>query len=138
MTILKESNANERPVSPLVLTHTPLLVPAIPSLLVPCFPCFNPLISWFSSLQLCILHTLLTMFHFHNINSSLNYFPPAHHLLYIPPSLLSLSLGSYPWLSCCLPKSSLLLPTSLYTSSLIFCLQPPLLLSILAFNFSQC
>lgn len=79
---------------------------------------------------------LLTMFHFHNINSCLNYFPPDHHLVYIPPSLLSLSLGCYPWFSC-FPKSSLLLPTTLYTSSLIFCLQPSLLLRILAFNFSQ-
>ena len=57
MTILKKSDANERPLSSLVLTHTPLLVPAIPSLLVPFLPCFNPFISWFSSLQHCILQS---------------------------------------------------------------------------------
>lgn len=44
MTILKESNANERPSSPLVLTHTPPLVPAIPSIsLSSLSPLFQPL-----------------------------------------------------------------------------------------------
>lgn len=150
MTILKESNDNERPLSPWVLTHTPPLVlnPFSLGSVSPLFQPLNLLVlitralhtpKWFH--YNCLLYLtqslLLTTFYFHKINSSLHYFLPAHQLNSIPPSLLSFSPGSYPWLSCCFPKSSLLPPTSLCTSSLIVSFQPPLLLSILALNFSQ-
>ena len=96
MTILKESNANERPSSPLVLTHTPPLVPAIPSLSVPFLPCFNPLISWFSSLQLCILQSGSLTIRSCFLHSTFDYVPFSQHQLFSQLFPTCSSPGLYP------------------------------------------
>ena len=96
MTILKESNANERPLSPLVLTHTPPLVPAIPSLSVPFLPCFNPLISWFSSLQLCILQSGTITIRSCFLHPTFDYVPFSQHQLFSQLFPTCSSPGLYP------------------------------------------